>query len=183
MHRRQKRTMNHSKGIFLNRLNNFFITWFGCGWVPVAPGTAGTVGTIPLAYWIVINGEMWHRAALAAFVTLVAVFFVGLDQKWNPENRDPSYVVIDETAGYLWSVVGADVLFQGSIWWDLGIAFVLFRIFDVAKPFPGGWFDRKSKTGKGWLWRGACIVLDDVVAGWYSILVLWLIHIFGHKFF
>ena len=145
------------------------ITWFGCGLVPKAPGTMGTIGTLPLAWICSAYLPISIRVAFATFVTLFACWTVGLDQR-RTSARDPQYVVIDETAGFLWSTA-----WLPARWETFAVAFLLFRLLDVLKPFPANFFDRSSKTAPGAMARGAHIVLDDVIAGWYSAWIAWLI--------
>jgi phosphatidylglycerophosphatase A len=142
------------------------ITWFGCGRVPVAPGTAGSVGALPLCWLLAVNTDLTFRIAFACGMTAIAILGSAQDQK-EGDRRDPSYVVIDEVAGMLWAT-----LLAPPAWLPFLAAFVLFRALDVLKPFPANFFDRRSKTSPGAIGRGAHIVLDDVVAGLYSALIL-----------
>ena len=139
---------------FLNPAN-LLATWFGAGLVPVAPGTFGSIAAIPFAWLITLVGG--HLSLLASSI---ALFFVG----WWAANRfisletdsDPAPVVIDEVAGQ-WltlSVVPLDP-------WSYVIAFVLFHIFDVVKPWPISWADKSVKGGLG-------IMLDDTLAAIYA---------------
>jgi phosphatidylglycerophosphatase A len=75
-------------------------------------------------------------------------------------------VVIDEVAGFL-----AATIFLQISWQDVGIAFFVFRFFDILKPFPAGLLDRRLHGGWG-------IVLDDIAAGFQTLLVLLLTHVF-----
>lgn len=143
-------------------INKTLITWFGCGLVPKAPGTAGTIGTIPLAWYLSLHTSIDFRIFMASLVTLIACLTAGFDQTFT-KSRDPQYVVIDETAGFLWSCAWiparADLFLA---------AFIFFRAFDVWKPFPANFFDRSSKTSTSPWARGAHIVFDDVFAGFYA---------------
>ena len=165
------------------------LTWFGCGLVPKAPGTAGTIGTIPLAWWLLENTSVGCRIAVAFVITVIACAVSGWDQKENPV-RDPQFIVIDETAGYLWNTVFFSSALSAlpalssyfaapSTTYILVLSFITFRIFDIAKPFPGNWFDNRSKDAKSPWFRGACIVLDDVVAGFYGAAIVFGFIYFG----
>lgn len=151
---------------FPTKLNKAIVTWFGCGKVPVAPGTMGSIGALPLCWVLSDNTALSFRIVVASGMTAIAILSSAQDQE-TTGTRDPSYVVVDEVAGMLWSTLlipaGATVM---------AAAFVLFRIFDVLKPFPASFFDRKSKTAVKSIDRGAYIVLDDVVAGLFTALVL-----------
>jgi phosphatidylglycerophosphatase A len=126
-------------------------TWFGCGLVPRAPGTAGSLGAIPLYLLVAREG----RAGVA--VAAVVVTFVGV---WASTvfarevgTKDPQKVVVDEVAGMLVTMLPmAEVS-----WRAVAAGFVLFRLFDVIKPWP---VRRLEALPEGW-----GIVLDDVGAG------------------
>lgn len=160
-------TQHHRWSFFIQnqriqRINTLLITWFGCGLVPKAPGTMGTLGTVPLAWVLALYTPWSWRVAIAIVMTVLACFLVGLDQLITTQ-KDPQYVVIDETVGFLWST--AWIPAQGP---SFVLAFALFRLFDVIKPLPASTFDRASKTAPSPWMRGAHIVLDDVVAGFYA---------------
>lgn len=162
----------------------WLLTWFGCGLTPKAPGTAGTLGTIPLAWALAVYAPWPARVAVATLMTIIACWLSGIDQRGGAK-KDPQYIVIDETAGLLWTcawmggfrlVEGAEpnwIAMHGLV--ELTAAFVLFRIFDVLKPWPANMFDRGSKTAASPWVRGANIVLDDVIAGLYGAWVLWML--------
>jgi phosphatidylglycerophosphatase A len=138
-------------------------TWFGMGYFPFAPGTVGTVGAIPLSLALL-------RCPFSFRVSFFLVFFVlAVWASGRTESllgtRDPSQVVIDEVAGFL-----AATVFMQTSWQEVGIAFFLFRFFDIVKPFPAGILDRKLRGGMG-------IVLDDVAAGGYTLGVILLMHL------
>ena len=138
----------------MQTLNKLFATAFGLGYLPKAPGTFGTLAGVLLFY-------ATHDLSLINYSIFVIVFIVfaiwvadGARTTFNSE--DPKQVVIDEVAGFLVTMIGHS--------WDLRTViagFVLFRIFDILKPFPCGLFDKKLKGGLG-------IVMDDVMAGVYA---------------
>jgi len=144
------------------KLANLVSTWFGCGYSPKAPGTAGSLGA--LAIGIVLHEYAgfgpWHFAALAAVVFIPAVWAAGVTARASGL-KDPQFVVIDEVIGLWISLAGA----RAYNWKSYLAAFALFRLFDIWKPppvrqleaLPGGWG----------------INLDDVMAGVYAALVLW----------
>lgn len=151
-------------------MNRILITWFGLGRVPVAPGTAGSIGALPLCWALAVHSDLPFRIVVALGVTAIAILGAAQDQN-DAKTRDPGYVVIDEVAGMLWSTLLLDTGIK-SLWLALGIAFTLFRVLDVVKPLPANIFDRSSKTSGLPFRRGLFIVLDDVVAGIYSALIL-----------
>lgn len=127
-------------------------TGFGVGLVPGMPGTWGSV--VALAVWY------FALAGLAPWVTLlaaIATFGLGWVLSSHVGRRydlgdDPS-IVVDEIAG-LWFAL----LWVPPEWWTALLAFVVFRVFDIAKPWPVSWADRSVKGGLG-------VMLDDLIAG------------------
>ncbi len=135
-------------------------TGFGTGLLPVAPGTWGSLFALPAAWGIF---EMAGRAGLAAAV--VVAFAAGVwaaercARQWQDD--DPKQVVIDEICGQ-WLVLLA--VTPDAVHYGLG--FALFRAFDIYKPWPVSWADRKIKGGLG-------VMLDDVLAAIYAGAVLY----------
>lgn len=139
--------------------------WGPCGYVPVAPGTAGTLGAIPLYLAL----SRLPAGAYLAFTLVFSALAVWAAERagkyWGIADAAP--IVIDEVAGYL--VTMALVPFS---WPAAAAGFVLFRIFDVLKPWPASALDR-VKNGLG-------VVGDDLAAGvwaWVALLALRLLHV------
>ncbi|MCW5980577.1 MAG: phosphatidylglycerophosphatase A [Bryobacteraceae bacterium] len=140
-------------------------TWFGCGYSPVAPGTAGSLGAlaIALALHILAGWGPFHFGILAlclAGPAVAASHAVAI----SSGKDDPSIVVVDEVIGQ-WIALAGVSHYSWKTW--LG-AFVLFRLFDIWKPAPV----RQLENLRG----GVGIVADDVMAGIYAALAL---HIAG----
>lgn len=135
-------------------------TFFGAGLSPRAPGTVGSLAS--LALWgPVVAGETawWVRLILTAAIFLLGtVASEALVRARATE--DPQIVVIDEVAG-----MGITLLWAGPGVWSLVAGFVLFRLFDIWKPWPVRLADRKVKGGFG-------VMLDDVLAGGYALVAL-----------
>jgi phosphatidylglycerophosphatase A len=132
--------------------------WFGCGHVPYAPGTAGTLGAIPVYL------ALRHRGPVAIGVAAAVIAAVGVWAASSVARRlqkhDPQIVVIDEVAGVLVTWTAAPTTWRGLV-----AGFVLFRLFDQFKPWPARVAERKWPLGWG-------IVGDDVIAGAWGALVL-----------
>jgi phosphatidylglycerophosphatase A len=126
-------------------------TWFGCGLVPRAPGTAGSLGAVPL-YLLVVGHGRGAVVAVALAVTLVGVWAASVVAR-ELGTKDPQVVVVDEVAGIL--VTMAPV--SAASWRSVAVGFLLFRLFDIVKPWP---VRRLEALPGGW-----GIVLDDVAAG------------------
>lgn len=147
----------------MNRPARLLASWFGAGYLPVAPGTWGSLGALPLAYPLSWAGPLGLVAGA------VAVFAVGL---WataailRPGGlKDPADVVIDEVAGQLLALAPVA---HDPRWWPL--AFVLFRAADIRKPWPAAAAERLP---------GALgVMADDAFAGLYAAgalyALLWL---------
>lgn len=136
-------------------------TWFGCGFSPVAPGTAGSLAAVALA-WAAVHWFAWPAWAFgvaAGALVLPAAHAAGRFAR-RAGRGDPSQVVVDEVAGQWITIAGATAL----NWKTWIAAFLLFRLFDIVKPPPV----RQAESLPG----GYGIVADDVVAGLYGALVL-----------
>ncbi len=133
----------------------------GAGYVPVAPGTAGTAVAVPLAWALSDLGPLAYGLITVAVIVVGIVAAHIADLAW--ETHDSQRIVIDEVAGYLVTMA----LVSRHDWIALAAGFVLFRVLDVVKPPPARWFDRSMPGGPG-------VVLDDVVAGIYGAGLLWL---------
>lgn len=135
-------------------------TGAGAGYVPWAPGTAGTLIAIPLSFALNrLAGDSLPLAALtlAAF-TVLAIWSADKAETVFGE-KDCSKIVVDEIAGFMVANFAAPAGFAPLI-----TAFILFRFFDIIKPYPA----RRAERLPG----GAGIVLDDVVAGLYSLVLV-----------
>lgn len=145
-----------------DKLAWLFATWFGCGLSPVAPGTAGSLAAILIAWALSLAGfGRWHFLALSLLLLYPAIRAAGIVEKLQGR-KDPQVVVIDEVLGQWLTLAGA----MRFDWLTFGIAFALFRLFDVWKPPPVRSLERIP--------GGAGIVLDDMMAGVYGALVLFL---------
>mgnify|MGYP001550975820 FL=1 len=129
----------------------FLATGGGSGYSPYAPGTVGSFVALPLG-WLLSH---WPTGpSLVVVVTFSAAAIYVAHRAAALLNRaDPGAVVIDEIAGVLVACLGLRLSFSGCL-----INLLIFRIFDVLKPFPVGWLDRRLKGGVG-------IVADDLAAG------------------
>lgn len=136
----------------------FLAFGFGSGLAKKAPGTFGTVAAIPL-WWGMqfLTAPMY--LAVVAVATVLGCYLCGAASK-KLGVHDHGGIVWDEFVGYWITMFMAPV---GWLWALYG--FVLFRIFDIAKPQPIGWVDRRVHGGVG-------IMLDDILAGIYAALVL-----------
>lgn len=136
-------------------------TWLGSGLLPKVPGTWGSLAALPFAAALSWLGGPWLLAGAA-----VLVFLIGI---WASEvyarrlgREDPGSVVVDEVAGQWLTLVPVALQLEYYL-----LAFVLFRLFDILKPWPINWADRRLKGGFG-------IMADDILAAGYAVAVLYL---------
>jgi phosphatidylglycerophosphatase A len=139
----------------------FFATGCGSGYVPVAPGTAGTAVAVILFFLLSSLSLSLYLLTTAAFIFIS--IWIAHQAAFLLQMKDPPPIVMDEVAGYL--VTMASFPFT---WQYAAAGFILFRLFDIVKPFPARWIDRNVPGGYG-------IVLDDVAAGIYANIVLQII--------
>jgi phosphatidylglycerophosphatase A len=145
----------------MDRLFMAIATGFGLGYLPKAPGTWGTLLALPIHYLIVQLPPLGYPAAIATII-VIAVLAAGAAEKII-DQPDPGLVVIDEVAGMLIAMIAIPA---SPLAWLL--AFTLFRLFDILKPFPVNFFDQRCHGGLG-------IVLDDLMAGLYALATLQLL--------
>lgn len=134
-------------------------TWFGCGLAPLVPGTVGTIGAMPLVWALSRLGDLRYLYVSFAF----AVFSILVAHLYEFEvagAHDTPELVIDEVAGFLVTMALAPIN-----WRTMALGFVLFRAFDMIKPFPISYVDQKMPGGVG-------AVADDLLAGIAAGLVL-----------
>ena len=142
------------------------ISFFGAGLLPIAPGTWGSLAAIPFGVLLAWIGG-W-QFLLVASVLAYGVGYIATDAYIHATGRqDPPEVVIDEVATQ-WMVMA----FVPITFWGLFGAFIVFRIFDTIKPWPASWADQEVEGGAG-------VMLDDFIAGLYSIPPLIALDIMG----
>lgn len=130
----------------------------GSGAVPKAPGTAGTVAAIPI-YLLMQPLQPWIYLLVVVLMALLGVWLCGRTSR-DLGVHDHGGIVWDEWVGFLLTMW----LAPPGIGWLLA-GFVLFRLFDIVKPWPIGWLDRQVSGGTG-------IMVDDLLAGVYSFVLL-----------
>jgi phosphatidylglycerophosphatase A len=143
------------------RIARIVATWFGAGLARKAPGTWGSLATLPLGILTLWLGGPWATAAAGLAATVIGLWAIEVYLQ-TAALKDPKEVVIDEVAGQLFALVPA-----GLDWRLWIIAFILFRFFDITKIGPIGWAER--------LPRAFGVMIDDVIAGIVAGLCLWAI--------
>lgn len=139
----------------------FIACGFGVGTLPVMPGTYGTVLGVGLAF-LLAPLSLWAMLAVLIVLFLSGVWLCGeANQKFGTDDHPAA--VWDEVATFPWVLIGIKLS-----WLTVILGFVLFRFFDIAKPGPIGWIDKKYHGGWG-------VMLDDWLAAIASLIVLHLL--------
>lgn len=156
--------MTKASKILIANAGVVLATWFGLGYLRPAPGTWGSIGALPPALLIV-----WFSSVSGLAIATVLVFVIGIwaTRRFHEEhshggNDDPDHkeIVIDEVAGMWLALLPAGL----NVWlWVM--AFILFRILDITKPWPIGWVDRQTKSPLG-------VMMDDILAGAITALII-----------
>ena len=155
----------------IKTFNYLFVTFFGIGTIRFAPGTISSLITTVLLFSLFHILNFSNNVILLLLILIFFYSFYAVAEyiKEN-ENKDPREVVIDEVIGqsipiYLFEIAhGSEKNFQEAILFYIYI-FVLFRFFDIKKPFPVNIFDKNYKNSFG-------VIIDDVIAGLYVVLTL-----------
>ncbi len=151
--------------------NSLFVTMFGLGKVKIIPGTFGSLATIIILY---IFFHILNISSNLILLFLVVIFIYSFSAVANHikdnENKDPGEIIIDEFIGqsipiYLYEISHGTEKSSDEAIIIYGICFILFRFFDIKKPFPVSYFDRNFKNSFG-------VIMDDVFAGIYVVLSL-----------
>ena len=144
---------------------------FGLGKIKFIPGTLGSFATILVLYFcfhiVKINSNIVFFGLILVFIYS---FFAITKHTINSENKDPGEIIIDEFIGqsipiYLYEISHGTHKESDEALLIYIICFVLFRYFDIMKPFPVSYFDKKHKNSFG-------VIMDDVCAGFYVVLSL-----------
>ena len=166
----------------IKTFNYLFVTFFGIGTIRFAPGTITSLITTVLLFSLFHILDFSNNVILL-FLILVFLysFYAVTEYIKEKENKDPKEVVIDEVIGqsipiYLFEIAhGSEKNSQEAVLFYIYI-FVLFRFFDIKKPFPVNFFDIKYKNSFG-------VIIDDVIAGLYVVFTLIIFMIVKSKFF
>jgi phosphatidylglycerophosphatase A len=155
----------------LKKLNFLFVTMFGIGKLPRIPGSYASLATVILLY---ILFQIFTVPPDAFLFFLVAIFIISLFAVnlfiKDLSNKDPKEVVIDEFIGQsipicLYEIAHNEPTDPARVLTFYFIMFILFRIFDIAKPYPVSYYDKNFKNSFG-------VIMDDVCAGLYVVAIL-----------
>ena len=166
----------------IKTINYLFVTCFGIGSFRFAPGTITSLITTIFLY------SLFHIVHLSSSIILLILFLVFIYSfyavseyiRYN-DNKDPKEIVVDEFIGqsipiYLYEISHGILKDPREAALFYLYIFILFRYFDIKKPFPVSFFDKRFKNSFG-------VIIDDVVAGLYVVLTLIIFMIIKSKFF
>ena len=151
--------------------NTFFVTMFGLGKVKFIPGTFGSLATTIILYLLFHVFSISSNIILLGLIIIFIYSFSAVASHIeNNKNKDPGEIVIDELIGqsipiYLYEISHGIEKNPNEAIIFYGIFFILFRYFDIMKPFPVSFFDKNFKNSFG-------VIMDDVCAGFYVVLSL-----------
>lgn len=128
------------------------------------PGTLATLATVPIIYFLSFTSVLWY-VIIAIACNVVGVYLCDKTSK-DFGVHDPSAIVWDEMAAFLLTMIAIPFT-----WINITIAFVLFRVLDIVKPFPISWVDKNVRGGLG-------IMLDDIIAALVTLLIIHFIQFF-----
>ena len=144
-------------------------TYFGLGLSPKAPGTVGSIGTIPLAFVLAYFFGIYGIIVAAIPIAIIGIYATDVLIR-DQEEKDPGKVVVDEVVGQLLAFVFVADMLKGNTnyWWLYLVGLAAFRFFDICKMGPVKWFDSKMKNAVG-------VMMDDVCAGLMAAVVVWAV--------
>jgi phosphatidylglycerophosphatase A len=147
--------------------SKFLASFLGLGYLPWMPGTWGTIGAVFCSlFFLNISPPILLLITIA--ITFIGFYVSEISLKATAyNNMDPSWIVIDEVAGYFWAI--SLISFVRPLdYLQLALAFIFFRIFDIMKPWPISWIDQSMAASNKTAALG--IMLDDVLAGIFAAL-------------
>ncbi|MDC3000821.1 phosphatidylglycerophosphatase A [Candidatus Pelagibacter sp.] len=159
----------------MKKINVLISTFFGNGYISKIPGTFTSLSTLIILYILfeVFQFKNLNYILILYSITFFYSFYAVMDSETEFENKDPRQIVIDEVLGQAMPIILIVYLSYKNlinipveIYYFL--SFILFRFFDIVKPFPVSYFDKQHKNFFG-------IIMDDIMAGLYTMLIIYLI--------
>ena len=169
----------------IDKLDKAILTMFGIGYFRYAPGTAASFVTCIIFYlfWISNFPFLKGKLYIVCILLIILVYSIIITDKLSYlfKKKDPKEIVIDEFIGqsipltvyFFFRTFSIEEVFFFFGWPFLGwtiISFILFRFFDIVKPFPINIVDKKMKNGLG-------VMLDDIIAGAYSAITIYIFYV------
>tara|TARA_R110002012_G_scaffold50299_1_gene130182 strand:- start:1155 stop:1643 length:489 start_codon:yes stop_codon:yes gene_type:complete len=145
---------------------HFLALGFGSGLAPKAPGTFGTIAAVPLVCLLAYSTTLTGYLLVTLIASVIGIWLCGKTAK-DMMVHDDSSIVWDEIAGLLITMIAVPLS-----WQTLLLGFVLFRIFDILKPWPISYLDARVHGGFG-------IMIDDILAGFFALILMHITLYFG----
>ena len=159
----------------MKKINVLISTFFGNGYISKIPGTFTSLNTLIILYILfeVLNFKNLNYILILYSIIFFYSFYAVMDSETEFENKDPRQIVIDEVLGQAMPLIlivylSSKNLTSIPIEIYYLLSFILFRFFDIVKPFPINYFDKQHKNFFG-------IIMDDIMAGLYTMLIIYLV--------
>ena len=159
----------------MKKINVLISTFFGNGYISKIPGTFTSLSTLIILYILfeVFQFKNLNYILILFSITFFYSFYAVMDSETEFESKDPRQIVIDEVLGQAMPLIlivylSSKNLINIPVEIYYFLSFILFRFFDILKPFPVSYFDKQHKNFFG-------IIMDDIMAGLYTMLIIYLI--------
>ena len=151
---------------------NIFVSIFYIGYIRYAPGTWGSLASLGIIFFLfnIINISLSILIILFVFLFFLSNYLINYFSSIT-NSHDSKHIVIDEFLGVFFIFLFYDIIFIYNNYITCLLIFVCFRIFDVFKIFPANYFDKQLHSGYG-------VILDDIIAGMYTVLTIIIINVF-----
>ena len=165
----------------IKTFNSLFVTMFGLGKIKFMPGTFGSLATTIILFYLFHSLNISTNVVLIGLIVIFIYSFYAISTHTkNSKNKDPGEIIIDEFLGqsipiYLYEISHGTTKQSNEAIIYYALFFILFRYFDIMKPFPVSFFDRNFKNSFG-------VIMDDICAGLYVVLTVYCFMIVKSNF-
>ena len=151
-------------------LSKIIVTLFFIGYSKIIPGTISSFISFIIIYFLITFFDKIYLYFIFTVLFFLSLYLINVYQK-NISKIDPSEVVIDEFLGVFIIFFFYDYFYNLNFYTLMILGFIFFRFFDIFKPFPISWIDKKINNSFG-------VIFDDIIAGFYSVICLKVINEF-----
>jgi phosphatidylglycerophosphatase A len=155
----------------IKNFNSLLVTMFGLGKIKFMPGTFGSIATVVILFYLFHSLNVSSNVILIGWIVIfIYSFYAVSTHTKDKDNKDPSEIIIDEFLGqsipiYLYEISHGTIKESNEAIVYYILFFILFRYFDIRKPFPVNFFDKNFKNSFG-------VIMDDICAGLYVVLTV-----------
>ena len=155
----------------IKTFNSLFVTMFGLGKIKFMPGTFGSLATVVILFYLFHSLNISSNVILIGWIIVfIYSFYAVSTYTEDSKNKDPGEIIIDEFLGqsipiYLYEISHGTTKESNESIVYYALFFILFRYFDIMKPFPVNFFDENFKNSFG-------VIMDDICAGLYVVLTV-----------